>query len=387
MRVLFVNAGILGMASFSKYIREAMAVDPDIDASHINLSEDLTVGERIVRRAMCARLWRDEWLGLRNVDLARLRQEYHAGLLAARRMRMIDAASFDVIHFHRQTTAYASVGLMQRVPSIVSIDATQDVMLDAAETAFERWSYAPNAAIDGRIFRHAAAIISTSEWTADRLHRRYPDCTTPVHVMPPPVRTQFFNERWIAERFRRASAPAYRPRVLFVGGDFRRKGGDDLVEAWRADELYRLADLDLVSDWPSIDPGLPGVRVIRGVASYSSEWSDLWRVADIFVLPTRHEAFGTVFQEAGAAGLPRIGTRIMAVPETIVDGRSGLLVDPHDRRALTQALRQLIESPDLRRELGCAGRERVLQRASAERYSYKLREVIRSLAPQQVVAR
>ena len=37
-RVLFVNAGILGMQSFSKYIRDAMALDPDIEARHINLT-------------------------------------------------------------------------------------------------------------------------------------------------------------------------------------------------------------------------------------------------------------------------------------------------------------------------------------------------------------
>ena len=48
--------------------------------------------------------------------------------------------------------------------------------------------------------------------------------------------------------------------------------------------------------------------------------------ADIFVMPTRNEAFGLVFQEAAAAGVPAIGTRQNAVPEIIVDGETGLLV-------------------------------------------------------------
>ena len=67
-RVLFVNSGILGQGTFSKFVREAMTVEPGIDAWHMNLSEDLTVGERVLRRALCGRLWRDGWLGVRNLD-------------------------------------------------------------------------------------------------------------------------------------------------------------------------------------------------------------------------------------------------------------------------------------------------------------------------------
>jgi len=86
-RVVFVNSGILGQSTFSKFVREAMALEPAIKPHHINLSEQLTIRERVVRRAMCSRLWRDGWLGINNLDLARLRAEYHAGVQAARRMR------------------------------------------------------------------------------------------------------------------------------------------------------------------------------------------------------------------------------------------------------------------------------------------------------------
>ena len=150
-RALFVNAGILGMQSFSKYIREAMALDPYVDARHINLTERLTISERLIRRVMCARLWQDGLLGLRNADFARLRQEYHAGLQAARRIRDVLAREdMDVLHFHRQTTAYASLRLMRRVPSIVSIDSTQDAVIGVADSPVERWTYQPNAARTAR---------------------------------------------------------------------------------------------------------------------------------------------------------------------------------------------------------------------------------------------
>jgi len=337
VRVLFVNAGILGMQTFSSFIRDAMIGDPDIDARHINLTEDLGLRERVVRRVLCARAWRDGWLGVHNIDFARFRREFHAGYQAARRIRSVAAdGSIDVIHFHRQTTAYASVPLMREIPGIVSIDSTQDIVIDGA-SPIDRWTYQANVRRDGEVFAAARAIVSTSQWAADCLRRRYPECDTPLHVMPSPVRLPFFRGDLADDRFGRATSD-YVPRVLFVGGDFDRKGGFDLLAAWRDAALHRIASLDIVTDSALARSDLPGVRILRGVHAYSPAWADLWKAADIFVLPTRSEAFANAFLEAAAAGLPRIGTAINAVPETIVDGETGILVPPADRASLARAI-------------------------------------------------
>lgn len=76
---------------------------------------------------------------------------------------------------------------------------------------------------------------------------------------------------------------------------------------------------------------------------------------DIFALATRKEASGTVFVEAGAAGLPVVGTNVDGVPEMMQAGVSGLLVPLDDGPALTAALRRLIDDPELRRQMGQAG--------------------------------
>jgi starch synthase len=386
-RVLFVNSGILGQSTFSKFVREAMTFEPDLESSHINLSEGLTAGERLLRRVLCARAWPDGLIGLRNLDFERFRAEYHAGLQAGRRMRRVFRAALpDVLHFHRQATAYASLSLMHRIPSIVSIDCTQDIVVDAAPSCIERWTYQPNIRVESRIFEAAAAVISTSRWAADCLRRRYTSCRAPIHVMPTPVRLQFFAESWPDERRGRA-ASRVRPRVLFVGGDFARKGGRDLIAAWHAGGFARTADLDIVTDDPAVSEDAPGIRVLRRVDSYSSAWADAWRRADVFVMPTRQDAFGLVFQEAAAAGLPRIGTRTNAVPEMIDDGVSGLLVTPGDRDGLAAALRKLIESPDLRHRLGRAGREQVLRDAHPDDYRRRLAGIIREAADRPAASR
>lgn len=78
---------------------------------------------------------------------------------------------------------------------------------------------------------------------------------------------------------------------------------------------------------------------------------------DIFALATHMEASGTVFVEAGSAGLPVVGTRVGGVPEMMQEGRSGLLVPLHDIPALSAALESLVLDPARRQAMGRAGRE------------------------------
>ncbi len=73
---------------------------------------------------------------------------------------------------------------------------------------------------------------------------------------------------------------------------------------------------------------------------------------DVFVLPTHQEALGTAFIEAGAMGLPCVGTRVDGVPEVVVDGITGLLIPPRDSHALTKALCTLLAAPNVRRDIG-----------------------------------
>lgn len=381
-RVLFVNGGILGLASFDRFLAETLPHQSAIDGTRIVLTDRLSLPERIVRRVLCQRLWPDGAFGIRNLDLARFRQELNAGLLARRRLAAAGAEAFDVLHFHRQATAYASLDLMRRIPSVVSIDCTQACVKAGATSAVERWSYGPNERMDGDIFRCAAAVISTSAWAKTTLHERYPDCATPVHVLPNPVLLDHFNPGWIEAR-RGRERGAVLPRMLFVGGDFIRKGGMDLLEAWQAGGLQAYATLEVVTDWPIAGPLPAGVTLTRGVQAHTAEWRACWARADVFVMPTRNEAFGLVYQEAAAAGLPAIGTCHNAVPEIIRDGETGLLVPPGDPAALAAAMSRLARAPELRHEMGRRAREVIEDVALPSRYMDRLAAILGEAARQK----
>jgi len=242
---LFVNSGILGLKTFARFIEHAF-VSPrdDVRATQIVLSEGLTPAERALRRVVCSRLWHDGWAGMANLDFMRYRAEWNAGLLARKRIRELERSGerFDVLHFHRQATSYASLRRIRTTPTIVSIDCTQRCVVRSARSRLEARTYRPNVRRDGEIFQAAKLIISTSRWAADCLREEYPDCTTEIAIMPNPVELDGFDPAWIEERHARAKqSSGYRPGVLFMGGDFPRKGGHDLLEAWRAGQLGRRA--------------------------------------------------------------------------------------------------------------------------------------------------
>jgi starch synthase len=382
-RVLFVNSGILGHHAVARLMADAAARMPAVDARHLDLSADLTLYDRLVRRGLSLRLTPDTGVAA-NLDLRRWRQELNVGLLASRRIAAVERQSgrADVLHFHTQAAAYASLGRMRRTPSIVSIDATQRLASEEMSSSAARSSYRPNIAHDRRVFRRAAAIVATSEWAARDLAGGDPGSAGRVHVMPYPVRT-LCEPGWLSHRQERAlrdpSAPV---RVLFMGGDFPRKGGPDLLAAWVEAGLAASATLDLVTNWPVRDVP-PGVRVVRDVAPHTPAWCDAWRDADVFVMPTRHEAFGMVFQEAAAAGLPVVATRINAIPEIVEDGVTGLLVSPGDRGGIARALHTLLEAPALRCRMGAAARATAAGRWGLEAYADRLGALIRSVADQQ----
>jgi glycosyltransferase involved in cell wall biosynthesis len=92
---------------------------------------------------------------------------------------------------------------------------------------------------------------------------------------------------------------------------------------------------------------------------------------DIFAFPTFGEGFGLVLLEAMAVSKPVVASNVMAIPEIVIDGKTGLLVPPENSDALAQALLKLIKNPSLCQQFGIAGRQRLAQEFTVERMVQK----------------
>ena len=146
-----------------------------------------------------------------------------------------------------------------------------------------------------------------------------------------------------------ARPPDEGQNILFVGIDWERKGGPDLVEAFKLVlEVYPQAQLTIAGCSPQVDT--PNTHVLGLLPM--EEVQRLYASASVFCLPTRLEPFGVVFIEAMSNRLPIVATCTGAIPDFVKHGENGYLVPPGRTDLLAQAIIDLLGDPDRRRKFG-----------------------------------
>ncbi|HEV2165805.1 MAG TPA: glycosyltransferase family 4 protein [Thermoplasmata archaeon] len=176
--------------------------------------------------------------------------------------------------------------------------------------------------------------------------------------------------------------------LLYAGRIASNKGLSDLVRALaRIPPSERIPLVLLGRDWgaraaverTAVEVGVAGDLLWTGHVEDPSEYRAAFRNAAAFVLPSEYEAFGLVLLEAMASGVPVVATSVGGVPEVLDGGRYGRLVRPKDIAGLAEAIREVLGSSEVRRELRSAGLARV-QRFGWERSVAAHRAVYRDVA-------
>lgn len=222
-------------------------------------------------------------------------------------------------------------------------------------------------------FRTAARIVAVSTATADLARERMSLPRQPAIAHPSagaPPAPAAVNER--AARLREELGLTSAPVLLSVGRLVARKGFDRVVRA-TADLRDRFPGLRVViaGDGPEREALETLARDLRvgdrvrfpGRVDDLTKWA-LYAIADLFVMPNRSldgrdwEGFGIVFLEAAVAGRATVAGRHGGVADAVVDGVTGLLVDPEDQDALTACIEHLLADGNLRYRMGRAGAER-----------------------------
>ncbi len=237
----------------------------------------------------------------------------------------------------------------------------------------------------GFVLRGAKLVIANSRALKEEIHGTWK--VERVAFVHPAITLKGMAKEWNIEPIPHAGI-----RLLTVSRLVSRKGHLRVLEA-----LARLRDRHqlpegleylIVGDGPmsdaiemrATDLGIDDlVHFRRGVSDEALP--ELYRSSDVFVMPTvasgaDREGFGIVYLEAGAYGLPCIGTRQPGVDEALLDGHTGLLIPDGDIEALTRALLKLSTDGALRRTLGIAGQERVRNEFSRGKQAEKFRNLL-----------
>ncbi|HYZ17526.1 MAG TPA: glycosyltransferase family 4 protein [Candidatus Acidoferrum sp.] len=370
VRVLSVQTTLLGNRTYAELLRGAFA-----DSSRITFDAHWSPEQREMRIPGLKRLfWTRNplrWVRKHNLDFYTARYEIGTSLLVRRFVkRKLAETRPNVLHLHSQNLALLSVDLMRSIPTVITADMT------AMQTAQQHappgwaWTYAPNRRLEGAAFRAARAVATFSAWAARSIVEGHRVAPERVHVVPPGVDLQHFRD---LDASRRASERAR--RIVFVGGEFVRKGGLDLVAVFLERFAADGVELHVVTSPEASVPAHPQIVVHRGVKAFSPEWRRVYEEADLFVMPTRADAAPFVFVEAMAAGIPVIGTTVGAVPEMIAENETGFVVAPGDRRALADRIALLLEDGALRRRMGESGQRRVAAHYDARVNAARLEQI------------
>jgi glycosyltransferase involved in cell wall biosynthesis len=206
--------------------------------------------------------------------------------------------------------------------------------------------------------RRARAVTACSRFTLDDATERF--------GLPRRKSQVVFNGVDLDEAEKSAQPPAQR-FIFGLGRVVYRKGFDLLVEAWAMiAEDHRDVTLVLAGAGPELS-SLESLVVKKGLTQRVQFVGPLSRAdvaatmsgAEVFVMPSRVEAFGMVTLEAWRAGTPVIVSANGGAPEFVDDGVTGLVVDPTDTSALAGALARLLTDERLRTELASTAAERL----------------------------
>jgi len=356
----FVIEQTLGQVTHTQNFQQWVTNDPDVDATWFLISYEKPHG------LAAAPLIRRNWT-------VRASLQARAQVREALRTHKLDA-----LFFHTPVTALFAHRLMREIPSVVSMDATPRNIDHLGEPYDHKPSSSRRVesvkdALTKRTFDRARKLVVWNEWGKRSLVNDYGSPPDKVSVIPPGI------DLTMGVATKGDAKEDGIVDILFVGGDFRRKGGETLLKAFRR-HLAPRCELDIVTRERVNLEGVPNARVHHGLGPNAPELRALYARADVFVFPTLADVLPLAIMEAMASGLPVITTDVGAIVEQIEDGVTGLLIPPNDVDALSAATQRLVEEAPLRFQMGAAARHVADERFNGSTNYARLLDVCKACA-------
>ncbi len=235
---------------------------------------------------------------------------------------------------------------------------------DVKHTAFDEWAFRRLA----RPWKADLQFLCMSDWYRQGLLRDFGISEDRTHLLRNLVDTDL----WKRSQTRTQDGPL---RLVFMAGMFDRKGGhvlESVVRSWHPGEI----ECDFATAHGGSSSG--NVRFHNGLKPDSPELISLVHRSDLLVLPTQADCSPNVVVEASAAGLPVIATRIGGIPEMVVDGQTGaLLEEPSEDRVRTAISRYVAHREEVSSH-GENARRFAEENFSLSRHVRDLQEIVSS---------
>jgi glycosyltransferase involved in cell wall biosynthesis len=364
-RFLFVGALILGKNTAFQNLRDAISSMDNIDSTWVTITMDPP-----------------EFIA--HVPPISWNHSLMFGLVARQKVLSLEKSGkvFNAAFFNHILPAVFLRGFRARVPSVDSLDVTPCSLLENGQAYYSKPRKRAPAPIDflkkartRALLEQAKYLLPYSSFTRNSLIRDYGISDEKIVVLPPGTNLR----RWHRAKIQDREPTRQHVRILFVGGDFKRKGGDLLLAVAQRQEFSHCEFHFVTKNFLGNQP--KNVIVHRELTHKSEELVQLYSQADIFALPTRADFSPTnALSEAMAAGLPTVSTSVGGLDEIVRHGRTGFLVPVDDVDALAESLRTLQLNPELRHRMGTSAREFAEAELDVEKNASRMVELMKRVA-------
>lgn len=334
-KVMLAMRTALGWNTYANQVTTFSKDDPDRD-THIFRFDPSAVERMLVKRhnnTKASMLYR-------RVSPVRA----FKGMMGNRVRNKISEVSPDIVHFSGHFIAAAHAFRSSGIPFTMAMDSTVPCM--ERLSGMKNWSRADRE-IEREMAMKAERIYPVSKWVADSLVDDYGVPAERIRVIP------------FSIDMRGATKPDLRnkkadelPRIIFVGNDFLRKGGDKL-HRWVTGPLAGMCELHIVSKDPKANLGGENV-VYHGGLQNADLVNRLIPQMDLMCHPTQSDMSAIVVGEAARSGVPAIASSVGGIPELIRDGKTGYLLERDDEEGFVAKLRELISDHEKRWRMGQA---------------------------------
>jgi len=240
--------------------------------------------------------------------------------------------------------------------------------------------------------KKADRILAVSEFTAGLVRRAGVDPGR-IEIVHPGCDSERFRLTTPTSEFRKKLlGTRHKDRIILTIGNLVSRKGHDMVIRALPRVLKSVPDITylIVGEGPyrsqlerlATDMQVDDRVVFAGQVG-QEDIPEVYGLCDVFTMPSRDQAeswdvegFGLVFLEANASGKPVIAGRSGGIPDAVIDGVSGLLVNPTDIDDIANAFVTLLSNQDLAKRLGSQGRERVMRDFTWEAVANRIQGIV-----------
>jgi len=342
IRMLFLHGTSHGFRTYHDLLRRYVDVDKDIDAVYI---------------AIEPRLWQNI-LG-KSIPIFPRPLDFHAFRhLYIWRVVMnhwfhtkLPLDNFELVHIMTEGNAWSLVDIPNKFPigKAVNIDATAEQFVN--EFGYNRTFYSPLLNAQRKIFNASDLIVARNQWAIGSLLRDYGLDENQVHLAcnslecadSKTTQQLFHSDRLL--------------KIAFVGNDFKRKGGHDLLNLYSTG-LSDVCELHIFSSYVTNKINHQNLYFHSGISR--DELVASWLPSmDLMVMPTYEDMFPWALIEAASVGLPIISTNIAGIPDIVINGITGILCEKGDMQKFLSAIQLLLGNTDMRIKMGINAKEHI----------------------------